>query len=43
MKITCSRAEQLEIAISVYSLARGSRPSHHAREDSQSRTRKSRE
>jgi len=39
MKITCSRARQLKIVVSVYSLARGSRLDHCARENSQSRTR----
>ena len=41
MKITYSRARQLEIATSVYSLARGSRPNHHAEKDSGSRVRRS--
>jgi len=36
----CSRAKQLEIAVSIYSLERGSRSAYHAREDSQSRIRK---
>jgi len=40
MKIMCSRAKQLKITISVYSLARGLRPVYHVREDSQSRIRK---
>jgi len=39
MKITCSRARQLKITISVYSLARGSRSAYHAREDSWSKIR----
>jgi len=38
MKITSSRARQLEITVSIYSLARGSRPAYHAKENSQSRT-----
>jgi len=40
MKIMCLRARQLEIAISVYSPARGSRSGHCVREDSWSRTRR---
>ena len=40
MKIMCSRARQLEIAISIYSLARGPRPNHCTREDFWSRTRR---
>jgi len=40
MKITHSRARQLKIAISIYSPARGSRPTYHAREDFQSRIRR---
>ena len=40
MKIMCSRARQLEIAISFYNLERGSRPVYCAREDSRSRTRR---
>jgi len=40
MKITHPRARQLEIAIFVYSLARGLRPAYYAREESRSRTRR---
>ena len=40
MKVMHSRARQLEITISVYSLARGLRPDHHIREGSWSRTRR---
>jgi len=40
MKMTCSRARRLKIAIFVYSLTRGLRPGHCAREDSWSRTRR---
>jgi len=40
MKIMHSRARQLEIAVSVYSLARGSRPTYCAREDSWSKVRR---
>jgi len=40
MKITCLRTRQLEIAVSVYSLARGSRPAYCAREDFQGRIRR---
>jgi len=39
LTITRSRARQLKIAVSVYSLARGSRPAYHARENSWSRIR----
>jgi len=39
MKITCLRARCLEIAVSVYSLVRGSRPGYCVREDFCSRTR----
>jgi len=39
MKITRLRARWLEITVSVYSLARGSRPNHSPRKDLQSRTR----
>jgi len=39
MKITCSRARQLEIAVSICSPAGGSRPDHHAEKDSGSRVR----
>jgi len=35
----CSRARQLEIAISIYSPARGSRPDHHVEKNSWSRVR----
>jgi len=34
MKITSLRARQLEITVSIYSLARGSRPAYHAKENS---------
>jgi len=40
IKTMYSRARQLEIAIFVYSLARGSRPVYHMREDSRSRIRR---
>jgi len=40
MKIMCSRARQLEIVVSIYSPARGSRPTDCAREDSWSRTKR---
>ena len=40
MKITYSRARRLEISVSVYSLARGSRPVYRMREDSRSRIRR---
>jgi len=40
MKIMYSRARRLKIAVSIYSLAKGSRPTYHAREDSQSRIRR---
>jgi len=40
MKITGLRARQLEIAIFFYSLARGSRPTYCARENSWSRTKR---
>jgi len=39
MKITCLRAKQLKIAISIYSLARDLRPNHCAEKDSWSRVR----
>jgi len=39
MKITCSRTKQLEIAVFIYSPARGSRPDHHAEKDSRSKVR----
>ena len=39
MKITCSRARQLKITISIYSPARGLRPDHRAEKDSGSRVR----
>jgi len=42
MKITCSRARQLKIAVFIYSLVRGSRLDHYARENSWSRIRESR-
>jgi len=37
MKITCSRARQLRITVSIYNPARGLRPVDHVREDSRSR------
>jgi len=40
MKIMRPRAKQLEIVISVYSLARDLRPAYHARKESRSRTRR---
>jgi len=40
MKITYSRARQLEITIFIYSLARNSRPTYCVKEDSQSRIRR---
>jgi len=40
MKIRHLRARRLEIAVSVYSLARGSRLVYHMREDSRSRIRR---
>ena len=40
MKIMCSRARQLKIAIFVYSPARGSRPDHSLWKNPQSRTRR---
>jgi len=40
MKITHSRASKIEIAVSVYSLARGLRPVYCMREDSRSRIRR---
>jgi len=40
MKIMHLRASKLEIAVSVYSLARGLRPVYHMREDSRSRIRR---
>jgi len=39
MKIMCSKARRLEITVSIYSPARGSRPDHHAEKDSGSRIR----
>jgi len=39
MKITCSRARQLEIVVSVCSLAKSSRPDYWAKKDSGSRVR----
>jgi len=41
MKTACLRARQLEIATYLYSLVRGLRPVYHAKEDSQSRVRRS--
>ena len=40
MKITCSRARQLEITIFFYSPARDARPIYYVRENSRSRTRR---
>ena len=40
MKITCSRARRLKIAVSVYCPTRGARPDHRVREDFWSRTRR---
>jgi len=39
MKITCSRARQLEIATSLYSLLKGSRAIHYSEENPRSRIR----
>jgi len=40
MKIMCSRARQLEIAISFYNLARGLRPIYYLEKNPRSRTRR---
>ena len=40
MKIMHSRARRLKITISIYSPARGSRSSHHARENFWSKTKR---
>ena len=40
IKTACLRARRLEIAIYLYSLARGLRPVYHVKEDSRSRVRR---